>query len=410
MSQIINTIISTINDIPDYVTELVITGKNSIHLEKGMIPSNIKKITFNNAYNGIYVNNVHYVVLTPGSIPETVEEINFEGGVYFLKDKFEIGTIPFGVKKLEFGTIHNYEHILDPGVLPNSIETLVMQYKFAQPIVSGIIPNSVKYLVIHNNNNLIEGSIPHGVIELELKNNYNKIFPNMFPETIKKLKLSGFDFDISELDKCIPKSVKHLTLEGTCFVRPLVPGNIPDSVEELIVIGYNDSYPVQGTKSNPSKYTLYEGIIPNSVRKLKLICYDDQAITKGHFPDGIESIEFVNCANLELKVNSFPDSVKELSFSNYGKPLILKQGMLPINLKKLTLKCPVTFENDSLPDGLLELLIEKNIKLGKGSIPDSVVELYLTSTMRHMVDKSLFKEGRNIRFGHNNGFTKTYLI
>ncbi len=388
--------LSVFQSIPKYITELIITDNHK--LEKGMIHHNIKIIKFQVNFNQI---------IEPGFIPDTVEEIIFEGYNNTFNQKLEIGSIPFGVKKLDLKyTLFNQP--LDIGVIPNSIETLLLPINYNLQIKEGVIPNSVKYLDTSSYNIVFnKGSIPNSVNELvcEFLPSDIKFHGNVLPDSINKLYLDTKSFP--NLEKFINPNIKTLTLGHFCFEHPLKVGKIPNGIEELKIYDLNNS-PSNNYKS--SDFTLLEGCIPNTVRKLELLSYDNQLITRDQFPNNIESITFRECKNLKLSFYSFPNNVSELKFISCPNCTFEKR-MFPENLKKLEINnINIELNENTLPENLLELRLFNygNPKIEKSFIPDSIKYLNLGNNLLRNIDDSIFTKDRIVEI--NDNYNKTYNI
>lgn len=198
----------------DYNGEVFVWTRNRI-IPFGAIPNNTIRLQLLN-FNQ---------VIDPGVIPNSVKSINF-GDVF--NRIIEPGVIPNSVTKILFGD--DFNQILVPGSIPLSVTHLLFGRFYNQPLIERVIPESVihLYFVSSPNSLLVPKTIPNGVKYLHIGNGFNKkLDESILPYSLTHLTLSN-DFD----KEIISDSVTHLYFH-TWYNHPI--RNIPLSVRKVTV-------------------------------------------------------------------------------------------------------------------------------------------------------------------------------
>lgn len=360
-------------EIFSHIKKLVIT--DNYKLEKDRIPNNIKEIIFRSSLNQS---------LDPGIIPNNVETIIFMNNQS--NNLLQIGSIPFGIKKIDFSTLNQS---LEPGIIPESVEELIFGSNCNHLLKIGDIPSSLKKLTLrYYKNKINKDVIPYGLTHLTFVGNFCDLDKDILPNTITHLIFEHITIPNQQGLKCfIPNSVKYLKIPD--LLNPIIPGDIPNGVEDLILCGYGSIH-----SDDIVNYELIEGCIPNSVKDLEFMCYDNKTIKKGDIPEGVLKLKFFNCSNLKIETNAFPDSVIELDLGNCYN-YNLKPNILPKNVKKLNLNMySGKIDYNVIPDGVIELdLGLVCCPLKKGYIPNSVKKLIVASNFNQPIEEGAIPEG-----------------
>eukprot|EP01132_Coremiostelium_polycephalum_P010325 gene10325-12675_t len=150
------------------------------------------------------------------------------------------------------------------------------------------------------------------------KENKNSITDKEIPIGVKKLQIN-----YGPLPKIFPKSLNYLELSSN-FDNALTDLNIfPENLETLI-FGYMFNQKI------------LPGLIPKSVRYLKLPGFFNRKLRPGTIPEGVQKLEFGSYYNKMIVYEGIlPKSLLYLDFGGYNQPLV--DGVLPVGLKHLKL-------------------------------------------------------------------------
>jgi hypothetical protein len=173
-----------ISDIPPDTEYIVFDDlKFNVLVTKNMFPSSVKRIKFN---------KIFYQPLKD-LIPEGVEHIELgfytdieldigdlpQSLLYLLCDVWfsnngkplKIGVFPDKIKYLNLGS---YNHILEPGLIPNSVTKFVFQDRFNQPFLQDSLPKNLKELILGKayNQPFTFQDIPYTLTYLKLGEKY----------------------------------------------------------------------------------------------------------------------------------------------------------------------------------------------------------------------------------------------
>ncbi|KYQ90544.1 putative calmodulin-binding protein [Tieghemostelium lacteum] len=157
--------------------------------------------------------------------------------------KFEPGQFPEGLKSLNVG--HNYYHEMERGVFPSTLKSLFLRGDHALNLKSGMLPNLTKlHLGLHPYDPFGDGILPDTLKTLYLKSSFSRRI-NQFPPNLEFLSV-GIHFPYECLRDV--KSLKILNFSVKYYTK-LKPGDLPDSLEEIIISQCAE---------------LAEGVLPNS--------------------------------------------------------------------------------------------------------------------------------------------------
>jgi len=183
----------------------------------------LKKLTIGIFYMG----SPHYISeLDLQSIPSSVEEIVFD---YNFNQPLDY--LPAGIKKITFGKFFN--HLINFKNLPTSIEYLEFGYCYNKTIHE--YPPNLKILKFGRNYSSKIFNLPHGLIKLEINEKFSSLILDL-PTTLEILKFDE-NSEYSQLDKLeLPNSIKILQLGKlrspatgtTSYIK-----NLPSSLEYI---------------------------------------------------------------------------------------------------------------------------------------------------------------------------------
>ncbi|KAN0000451.1 hypothetical protein ACTFIZ_000908 [Dictyostelium cf. discoideum] len=371
-------------------------------LVEGSIPNQIEinSIQFHNGFNQpiskglisssvkiVYFNAVGPLSLTVGSIPSTVNDVHFW-------DDFNLpltpGIIEDGVKYVETNT---KEMVLRVGSIPCSVKTLCLR-NIMNPIEPGIIPNTVESLqmIEYNHKALTIGSLPNTLKELNLspKHPQNSYVPGIIPDGIEELQISG------KLELYVPPVT--VVSKPSKYISPFFPNIIPNTFTFLMEVfkfclslatktttstapptnkvqENQDQIPLSADKMNSQNSVLLIGSIPSSVKKIKLSHGFNHDLPIGIIPHSVKDLDLFEIKS-KIEIGSFPNSIKNFRFSNrLGLPL--PKGMIPEGVEILELSDKNENIPLSIPSTVKELTLSHgfNHPLVKGIIPCGVEKM-----------------------------------
>ncbi|KYR00869.1 hypothetical protein DLAC_02927 [Tieghemostelium lacteum] len=334
------------------------------------------------------------------------------------------------------GVLPEITDVLEPGLIPNTVQSLILGYNLPYKLIEGSLPSSlIELTIMYNfdgysgfewpkvipkntlvslefrefNSKLNVGDLQEPLERLSLGNAYQQDTPvDLFPQTLKYLHLGiNFNGRIGSL----PRGLVSLELgnNGT-GVRPLYPydllgtGLVPDSTKTLTLGSFDQE--------------IHSSQLPSSLKSLKLprfngqltmslllnvteLTFDkfNQAIQPGSLPPSLKYLEFKGNFNQDLLVGSLPETLEFLHLSyDYNKPIAW--GVLPKSLRVLRMGSQFNSHIYQYPSGLEELVFGfsfnkslnclatqspklKILRLGTrfqqtlNALPQSLTELYI---------------------------------
>ena len=248
-----------------------------------------------------------------------------ENETYMIGDNFNLkikkGMIPTHVKYVSIGD--RYNQVFERGIFPENLYRLQIGHSYNLDIGKNILNRNLKELIFVAcfNKRIMRNVLPHGLIRLDLGNEYNKkINKNVLPKTLKYLKF-GFYFNYPIEKDVLPESLEELELGGI-YQQPIYPDVLPKQLRKLKMLCFVNQFETPG-------------IFPNSIREM--ILYNDyrkQYFVSGMIPEGVEKLEI---HHLRHRVNEYrgiiPSTVKYLKLIDYYG--ILRDNFLCEGLNKL---------------------------------------------------------------------------
>lgn len=165
-----------------------------------------------------------------GDLPNTLEHLTFG---WNFNQKIGEGVLPPSLTHLTFGDRFNQP--IGLGVLPPHLSHLMFQGKFDQPLEEGVLPVGLKHLTFgwNFNQEIGEGVLPDNLSHLTFGGLFNKpIRRRVLPESLKHLTFGGL-FNQVIKEGVLPASLSSLVF-GPGFKQPIL-GDLPDSLSYLAV-------------------------------------------------------------------------------------------------------------------------------------------------------------------------------
>eukprot|EP01132_Coremiostelium_polycephalum_P005601 gene5601-6969_t len=263
--------------IPPSVTQISFGEKFNQSLQKDVIPSSVLKIKFGRCYNQRIVRDETFpssvtklqfrspyqTDIDIQNIPSSVESVIFElksteSAVEVLRHlipksvkeckvenewitspiemvipfdrPIKVGDIPSTVERLTFSSSGNSVPI-PVGAIPSSVTYLKFDHRFAG-LKHGVIPTSVKELVIFCDSTLQPGMIPSSVTHLTIHQyNAGLVTPDLLPPNLVYLRY-GMYYSKSITSDMIPSTVTHLCVDRPSLIKV---GAIPPTVTRFSI-------------------------------------------------------------------------------------------------------------------------------------------------------------------------------
>eukprot|EP01132_Coremiostelium_polycephalum_P011917 gene11917-14573_t len=372
---------------PSSVIELKLPYCSNFQLQKGSIPSSVKKLSFGPYYN----NPIEF-----GVLPESLETLKIEGS---FKQTIKPGTLPNSLKTIEFSTFHS--EMLHEGSIPKSVDTLKASFSIES------LPLSIRKFNLdcwHLTKDLVlvlglyiypNKRVSVEELSPEEKQKYESMngFPfHLIPDSVTSINFAENLFKLPIRIGDIPPNIKEInfcresSLRKSKFCVPLQIGSFPDTITKLKFTSSIQIKLVPGMIPNsvvdlhigPGINTYSPGVFPNSFTKLQL--YGDFRkfpLIPGSIPNSVITIIFEHTFAPNLTPGIIPSSVKYIDYSiKYELP-----GELPKSIE------PQPLEIGVYPSSVIELKLPfcSNFQLQKGSIPSSVKKLTIESGFKQTI-------------------------
>lgn len=309
------------NHIFDICDKINDTCKYENFHDKNNIRQCLKNLNF-------YDNNIffwdRYNAPNIGDIPEKTKVLIFNNN---FNNKLLRYTIPSSVKFIYFG--HNFNDDINDNVIPYGVEYLYFSHNYNK-LITGIIPNSVKYLIIEGNININVGDIPNSVEYLKI-NYRNNIQNNALPLSIKYLDISIFSPINNNI---LPNSILYLDIKLKSYrLTQDLTDIIPPNVIELIV-------------NNSLSRTIVKNV-PDSVKYLT-INYLNFELSKN-----VTHLHIID--NCTVKLSKY---ITHLTIGNQFSNFTIPDGDIPNSVIYLHLY--ITLKNKFIPNSVKFLTLSKD--------------------------------------------------
>jgi len=181
-----------------WISKFNIVGDQSITIPKNLLPPNhlVELVVYNNN-----------VIIEKEALPSSLESVYL-----FTESRITQGMLPNGLKSFYY---QSFQQPLEPGLLPNSIETLIFErFLTQQNIPHGFLPNSLTSLdLVEYDRELELGILPKTLVTLSLPS-YNQPFkPNVLPNGLKVLVAPSFKQQ-ELFHQSLPTSLSVLAIES----------------------------------------------------------------------------------------------------------------------------------------------------------------------------------------------------
>ncbi len=326
-------------------------------IEEGDIPFGITHVVFDRDY---------IKPLKKGAIPNSVVELTLTGN-FSVYDSPKNCFIPPSVKKLTIkcnGTVCAF--CPDIHTIPN-----------------GLIPNTVKELIIETEVYLRENSIPYGVKVLSIKRLENYLYEGkrVIPNSVVNLTIKNIIIPVKP-DYLPQNCIKKITLNYIEKNETLVPGFIPKGVIDIV---FGDLFNID----------LVIGSIPKSAISVSFGGRFDKILKGGVLSIGLKKIKFGHQFNQKLLPNIIPHTVEDIVFGDmFDKPL--GKGVIPRNAKSVVFGNNFSqyLDEGTFPYGLKKLIFgfRYNNEIVKGLIPPTVEYLSFGFNFDKIIEKGVIPE------------------
>ena len=296
---------------PKKLERLCINQPLSEKIVPGSLPRTLKVLTFPIMFNKqllpgmlpeklecLYFNSHFDRELVQDTFPGSIKHLRF-GHSSMFSHKIEPGILPNGLETLELGI--NYEHELEPGVLPSSLRSFKIRGACKTPIRQNILPPNLRRLLMRPTQ-ILMGTMPTNLTEVNLEcDNPFGLFvlrPKLLPDSVIKLTLRGY-FNQACLDfSFFPSNLLELEF-GCIFNQILLPETLPKKLTSLnLGAGYNMEIPIGALPNKLEKLTfgtlhqkfnqpLKRRVLPASLQSLDVGMAFRFYLTRGVLPVGL---------------------------------------------------------------------------------------------------------------------------
>ena len=278
-----------------------VDGSFDCSLPPGLLPHGLCRLQISRAFGS---------PLLPGSIPSTVEVLDAE---VFNQPLLVAGVsvLPSSLARL---SMENFQQPLLPGVLPSSLHRLTMTM-WNQPLEMNVLPSSLRALHLESfDHPLLPGALPTGLTHLGFTCFTKPLEVGVLPTSLISFDLGcqfkqplrpGQQQGRMTLARRLSLAVPTLTVSSPLSLSPL-SGVLPPSLrifwhsrhtrhplgrgvlpEGLAVLHWN------ATRANVD---IQPGVLPTSLRALKVDLARAQRIVLGSIPDGLKALKLnVDC-------------------------------------------------------------------------------------------------------------------
>eukprot|EP01132_Coremiostelium_polycephalum_P003934 gene3934-4910_t len=363
--------------IPSSLKVLTLAGNLStipITVEPGSIPPSVTKLS-------IY----HSIIKRCGPahliIPHTVVDLEIFGWVDERIDESSL-FIPPKVTSLSIGLTRSDISFI-PGCFPATIERLSLHSLDSEIMIliqEGVIPNSVKSLILYGNFKTTK--LLDSVIELHIERSRQPLntILQMLPSNLKQLTLNEVDTGVSEefQYQFLPQTLSTIKVNGyrSFNIHPYSNSNLTAQSLEL---NYFHIVYLECQLTN-----ITNNLLPPTLQSLKLNSQVNE-ISIGSIPPSVTKLHFQFLVSVPLVSGTLPQSLLELIFQR-GISNRTSFPVLPSNLRKL--KIYRNFDGgdqlippNALPSSLLILkLVAINQPFALGVLPPNLKTLKIRNS------------------------------
>ncbi|EGG23104.1 hypothetical protein DFA_05234 [Cavenderia fasciculata] len=166
--------------------------------------------------------------IQPGSLPPSLEKLNL--GSEFQQDILP-GTIPSTCKYLHFGDKFNKSIVVNSDLY--NVETIILGVSYNQPLQAHSIANCKKLVLTSFKYTIQCGALPEGLLELTLKWHQGVVESGALPKSLLYLKLPSFL--LATCPNTIPDTLLHIDVTGPYSQFPLT---------EMVYLDFNSVFPI----------------------------------------------------------------------------------------------------------------------------------------------------------------------
>jgi len=269
-------------------------------------------------------------IVGPGMIPPHIKDLSF-----FLSGTVDNSIFPKNLVKLEYRSaiaikrlmvsqlhqltyldINNFNQQLEKGMLPSTLETLVME-RYNSPLLPDVLPESLTGLKLRNfNQELAPFVLPFRLKNLDLMRFTGTFVTNALPCLLASIVLDSFN----ETFEHAPQ-MNHLSFLNMKILHQSVAPMISNTKRIKIVIdgSIDQDFNIQQSSIQhldlmftKKRSLLTPNLIPNQIKTLKLKNFD--ILSKGIIPNSCVKLT----ADIEdLNIDSIPQSTKFISLKGW---------------------------------------------------------------------------------------------
>jgi hypothetical protein len=288
------------------------------------------------------------------TIPNNVLVTSFEFTVHFNKP---LVTLPQSLVSIAFGKMFNQP--LPQGILPPLLKSIIFGERFNQVLAHGTFPPFVEHIEFCGDvPQLLPNFFPTTLKFLKMTRCHQKLTRGILPESLESIVLEQYDFPIDE-DGVFPNNLLSLTFGDNfyqridflpCNLKSFVLGKwlnepmtatLPPSLQHLSVGDHpiEQNFLPQSLLSIEFGFlfnrTLMPGVLPHLLTSLVFGYNFNQFLAPGVLPPALENLRFEDCFNQPIGKDVLPSSLRKLSFG-YMFGQRFDQGCLPESLESLS--------------------------------------------------------------------------
>ncbi|EFA82669.1 hypothetical protein PPL_04363 [Heterostelium album PN500] len=268
---------------------------------------------------------------------------------------------------------------MTPGVLPSTLENLILGSKFNQPLEPGVLPASLRVLVFKGlafKQNLQVGSLPPNLEVLEYTGFRGPITSEVLPSTLHTLVFIPISW--------APAIQSHPNLKSLTFWEPYI-----DDIFENEILCLSD-LPTSLTKLCINTHITLSSVLSPSIKYLELaVCKAD-----GIFNEA-SKYQF-ETLKLALSVSLENISVKHLEIDNDSRTVEIPHDVETLGI--ILYSEPFTFHN-AIPPSVKKLIVGSNLNgfVGFENYFSSDIITSSIEELRINYDQPLFSSGSGFR-------------